>query len=157
MQVIQPTDGRHRFKGRLTIAEFNKAVESDGGFECVRTRQRDLSRSPVSQLLRSLLQIDSLWPSGWPTTGCLGIVGGLTRGYLRSWASWSEGMGRSVGPFRCLSAAQDSDISISSRTSARRGAVASFPKCADRYRKARGPRLQQAYWTIMMMMQFLHQ
>ena len=43
-QVIQPNHRRCRLRGKITAAEFNKALEAHEGFVCTRTRQTRLTR-----------------------------------------------------------------------------------------------------------------
>jgi hypothetical protein len=43
-QVIQPNKTRSRLKGKISIAEFNKYLQSHCGFVCTRTRRRNLTR-----------------------------------------------------------------------------------------------------------------
>ena len=44
VQIRQPTNGRHRIKGKISSAEFNKYVQAYGDFLCRRTRHRSMSR-----------------------------------------------------------------------------------------------------------------
>ncbi len=43
-QLIQPNKARSRLKGRISIAEFNKYLQSHCGFLCTRTRRKNLTR-----------------------------------------------------------------------------------------------------------------
>jgi hypothetical protein len=43
-QIIQPGNGRHRLKGKISSPEFNKYIQVHGGFVCARTRKKVLER-----------------------------------------------------------------------------------------------------------------
>ena len=42
--VVQPEKGRRRLKGKIREAEFNKALQSQYGFVCARTRRKTFAR-----------------------------------------------------------------------------------------------------------------
>lgn len=43
-EIAQPEDGRHRLKGKISCAEFNKLVQNDCQFMCSRTRKQCVAR-----------------------------------------------------------------------------------------------------------------
>mmetsp|Transcript_77800 Transcript_77800/g.209679 ORF Transcript_77800/g.209679 Transcript_77800/m.209679 type:complete len:331 (-) Transcript_77800:34-1026(-) len=61
-EIAQPEDGRHRLKGKISCAEFNKLVQNDCQFMCSRTRKQCVARVAGNWLFSNRRWLDPSIP-----------------------------------------------------------------------------------------------